>query len=297
VNLVAVTAIRENDPRRARAALKLAPTTYYGNLRPFAWVIDLESGDLLSPRRPGQPEGRQQLREAADLTSSAVDLNVMFAAQERHGEQLQAFRRLVQGRQPRVTYLLIAANVAMFLVVSAAPGQYTSNLPHFGALIPERVLHGEWWRLLTAMFLHAGVAHILFNMISLFVVGSLAERLYGSLKFLAIYLGSGLIASLAGFAYSAATGDLLSPHVGASGAIFGIAGALMTMRFQRTDIVPLGVRSRISTSMLVLVVLNLVVLTFTPNIDNSAHIGGLLGGMALSFVFPLTRHIPNRVPR
>lgn len=297
VNLVTVTTLQEPDPRRARAALKLAPRTYYGNLRPFAWVVDLASGELISSRRPGQPEGRQELRSAADRTSAAVDLDTMVAAQQRHGEQLQAFRRLVQGRQPIVTYILIAANVAMFLVVSAAPGDYTSNLPRFGALIPERVLHGEWWRLISAMFLHAGVAHILFNMISLFVVGSLAERLYGSVKFLAIYLGSGLTASLAGFAYSIAVGDLLSPHVGASGAIFGIAGALITLRFQRTDVIPLSVRARISSSMLVLVLLNLVVLTFTPNIDNAAHIGGLLGGMALSFVFPLTRRLPNEVAR
>src|SRR5206468_10455577 len=131
-------------------------------------------------------------------------------------------------------------------------------------------------------------------MISLFVVGSLAERLYGSFKFLAIYMGSGLIASLAGLGYSIAVGDLYTPHVGASGAIFGIAGALMTMRFQRTDVVPLNVRNRTSSSMIMLVALNLIVLTFTPNIDNAAHIGGLAGGMALSFVFPLARRIPER---
>jgi rhomboid protease GluP len=88
-----------------------------------------------------------------------------------------------------------------------------------------------------------------------------------------------------------------TPHVGASGAIFGIAGALMTLRFQRSDVIPLSVRQRISSSMLMLVVINLIVLAFTPNIDNAAHIGGLAGGMALSFVFPLVRSLPDGAHR
>ena len=67
----------------------------------------------------------------------------------------------------------------------------------------------------------------------------------------------------------------------------------MTMRFQRSDVIPANLRRRVSSSMMFLVVVNLVVLSFTANIDNAAHIGGLVGGMILSFVFPLTRRLPG----
>lgn len=297
LNLVAVIGVTAENGRADRSLIRLAPRTYFENLRPFVWVVDLASGLVYTSRRLGQPEGRQELRRAADPVHEPLDLGALAQAQTQRGVQLNAFRSLMQGRQPLATYLLIALNVAMFGMVSLAAGNYQDNLPKYGALIPSDVANGQWWRLVSAMFLHAGVAHILFNMVSLFVVGSLAERLYGSLKFLAIYLGSGLLASLAGLFYSVAVGDMSTPHVGASGAIFGIAGALMTLRFQRSDVIPLGVRQRISSSMLMLVVINLVVLTFTPNIDNAAHIGGLLGGMALSFVFPLVRRLPDGVGR
>jgi membrane associated rhomboid family serine protease len=297
VNLVAVVALDGTPHRDSRSLVRTAPRTYYENLRPFVWTIDLESGQVAAPRRFGQPEGREQLEKAADIVGSTFDVGALSDAGTQHGRQMTTFRNLVQGRRPIATYALIALNVAMFGLVSFAGGTYESNLPRFGALIPSDVMHGQWWRLVAAMFLHAGAAHILFNMVSLFVVGSLAERLYGSLKFLGIYLGSGLLASLAGFFYSLAIGDMSTPHVGASGAIFGIAGALMTLRFQRSDVIPLSVRQRISSSMLMLVVINLIVLAFTPNIDNAAHIGGLAGGMALSFVFPLVRSLPDGAHR
>jgi len=85
--------------------------------------------------------------------------------------------------------------------------------------------------------------------------------------------------------------DLNTPAVGASGAIFGIVGALLTLRFQASEIIPVYVRSRISSSMVPIVVLNLLLGAVTQHVDNSAHLCGLIGGAALSFVFPLTRSL------
>jgi rhomboid protease GluP len=137
------------------------------------------------------------------------------------------------------------------------------------------------------------VAHILFNMTSLYAVGTLAERLYGSARFLGIYLGAGLLGSAVSFGYAVVTGNLDILGVGASGAIFGVAGALITVRFQASDAIPESVRRRVSSSMLPLVVISLVMSFLTPHVDNAAHLGGLFGGMALSLLLPLTRSVPE----
>ena len=88
------------------------------------------------------------------------------------------------------------------------------------------------------------------------------------------------------------------PSVGASGAIFGVAGALITVRFQQSDVIPLRVRQQVSTSIIPLVVLNLVFAALSPYIDNSAHIGGLIGGVLLSFLLPISGSRPSlRLPQ
>jgi rhomboid protease GluP len=200
----------------------------------------------------------------------------------------------MRGRQPIVTYALIACNVAVYGLMMLQGGpDHEGVLRRFGALSPALVQQGQWWRLLMSIFLHASVAHILFNMTSLFAVGTLAERLYGSAKFLGIYLGAGLVGSVASVGYGFLSGNADVLGVGASGAIFGVAGALLTVRFHRSDVIPPRLRQRISSSMLPLVLLSLVFArVMAANVDNSAHVGGLLGGMALSFLLPLTRRVP-----
>lgn len=275
----------------ARRFTNLAPATYYAQLRPATWVVDLPVGQVL-PARRWRSGGTEVLREALTTRDEApLDAESIAALQQQHEERLQAFYRLMRGRQPIATYVLILINTIVFLLMFRGGSDIPANsLVTYGALVPHLVQHGEWWRLFTAIFLHAGIAHILFNMTSLFAVGVLAERLYGTVKYLAIYLGSGLAGSLVSFGYAVATGsDLLSPHVGASGAIFGIAGALLTIRFQRSEVIPRRVRDQISGWLIGLVGINLVISFVTPYVDNSAHIGGLVGGIVLSFLLPLVR--------
>jgi membrane associated rhomboid family serine protease len=295
VNLVAVAVAPHGaDGRTRRTVTRAAPRTFYSGLRPIPILVDLATSAVSGGRLRRGPE-REVLQAALDPARDGVvlDADGVSQLQRESARRTQAFYALMQGRQPIVTYALIAINVALYLLLYTRGGPDNENaLRDMGALSPALVEQGQWWRLCTSMFLHASVAHILFNMTSLFAVGTLAERLYGHTRFLAIYLGSGLIGSLTSFIYAVVSGNTNVLGVGASGAIFGVAGALVTVRFQSSDVIPQRLRERISTSIFPLVILSLVVAFLTPHVDNSAHIGGLMGGMALSFLFPLTRSVP-----
>lgn len=276
-----------------RSITRLAPSKYHPGLRPSSWVVDLVSERVFTGRRIKTREA-ELLRQAAAASGGIeiLDADGVNTLQRQHHLRTVAFYDLMRGRQPIVTYALIAVNVVVYLSLYLYGNpESEQTLRNFGALSPLLVEQGQWWRLLTSMFLHAGIAHILFNMTSLFAIGTLAERLYGSSKFLAIYLGSGLIGSLASFGYAVATGNLNVLGVGASGAIFGVAGCLLTVRFQQSDIIPQQLRDRVSSSLLPLVLISLIFAFLTPYVDNGAHLGGLAGGMALSFVFALDKRL------
>jgi membrane associated rhomboid family serine protease len=274
---------------RPRSFTGLTPN-YYAGLRPKTWAADLADGRL--------HRGRLNAEGASDVASALVaggpaevlDPSGVAVLERENAQRAAAFYRLMQRRVPIVTYILVAANVAIFLLgyLYGAP-ESDATLKNFGALSPRLIEQGQWWRLCSAIFLHASIPHILFNMTSLFVIGTLAERLYGSGRFLAIYLGSGLLGSLTSFFYAVLTNNLDILGVGASGAIFGVAGALVAVRFHDSEVIPRRLRERISTSLLPLIILNLGVAFVTPHVDNSAHIGGLLGGAALSFLFPVAK--------
>jgi membrane associated rhomboid family serine protease len=300
MTLVAVAVAESRNSAEPAKLAHVLPSAFYTGVRPVTWVVDLSSGAVHKSANRSFL-GAEALEAAARESGPATDLDVGEAGRIRSYQvaRSQAFYQLMQGRQPVVTYGLTAINVAVYLVLvlnGGRPDPSSQVLIRFGALVPQRVLDGEWWRLVTVMFLHASIAHIAFNMISLVVVGTIAEKLYGSPRFLAIYLGSGLIGGLASLVHGIMSNDLNTPGVGASGAIFGIVGALLTLRFQRSEIIPEYVRSRISSQMVLIVVLNLVLGAATPHVDNSAHLGGLVGGAALSFLFPLTRSLEPTAP-
>ncbi len=283
----------------SRSVTSLSPSTYFSGLRPAVWAVDLREGRVLTGSlQRGEAKGillaAAQGVETGNADSIADGPGVADLARA-HSERMDSFYAVMRGHQPIVTYGLMAINIGIFLLLYANGGPTNDvTLRDFGALSPRLIEQGQWWRLFTAMFLHAGIPHIVFNMTSLFAVGTLAERLYGNSRYLAIYLGAGLIGSLTSFFYSVATNNLDILGVGASGAIFGVAGALLTVRFQSSDVIPRVLRNRISTSLLPLIALSLVFSFLTPNVDNRAHIGGLLGGMALSFIFPVVKRAPGR---
>ena len=187
-------------------------------------------------------------------------------------------------RTPFATYLLLVANLVIFALMERAGGsQDPTVLDRFGALFGPLVAEGQYWRLLTAIFLHVGFVHIAFNSLGLFVFGTAFERTSGPLRMATVYIGSGLAGSALSY--------LASPAVrsaGASGAIFGVLGALAVYLFvNRQEFGRLGQRE--ITTVLFLAAMNLLNGLTTPGVDNWAHAGGLIAGAALGLAI-LPRH-------
>ena len=181
-----------------------------------------------------------------------------------------------------VTVALIAVNVAVAVTefASGSSSSFINNtIFRHGALFasipytyggqPVGVAHGEWWRLFTSMFLHANFLHLAMNMFSLYFVGTILEQIIGRWRFLLLYVASGLAGSAGALVWSPNV-----PTVGASGAIFGILGALLVLE-RRGNIATGG-------QILGLIVLNLVItFAFSTYISVGGHVGGLIGGIAL----------------
>ena len=179
--------------------------------------------------------------------------------------------------RPVAAYVLLAVNVALFAVPYLASAVTGSDLYELTLLWGQKdnaaiFSGGEYYRLVTAMFLHGGVAHILFNGWALYSIGPETERMYGTLRFLAVYLLGGLAGSLASYALTRA------PSVGASGAIFGMIGAQAAFYYTSRDL--LREQSRQALGGLVTVIAINLLIGFQPGsrIDNFAHLGGLVGG-------------------
>jgi membrane associated rhomboid family serine protease len=189
----------------------------------------------------------------------------------------------------RVTPALIAANLAVFAAMLAGgihplvPS--TGRLLEWGANYGPRTTAGEWWRLATCMFVHIGVFHLGFNMAVLWGIGGFVERLTGSAGMLVVYLVSGLLASAASIAWN--------PYIvsaGASGAVFGVYGALLGFLARRRSAISSEAVRPLQKSALVFVAFNVVYGLGKQGIDLAAHLGGLAAGFACGLVLaaPLT---------
>lgn len=182
------------------------------------------------------------------------------------------------GRRAPVTPTLIALNAILFLLMLAAGADFlqpdSELLIRFGSNYGPLTWTGQEWRLLTSAFLHAGILHIALNMFALYQGGALVERLYGSTRFVLIYLLSALAGSVASVWW-----EPVRNSVGASGAIFGVYGALLAFFALRRADFPRQLWKSVGTSALMMMGYSLAVGAAHPYIDNTAHIGGLLGGM------------------
>ena len=205
-------------------------------------------------------------------------------------------RGRVTGLGTPITSALIAINVLVFLITlsQGSGGSPSGSLFEKGELIGSQVGHGDWWRLFTAMFLHAGYLHIAFNMFALWLLGSVVEQAVGPLRFLLLYFASGLAGSagalvlpITHFAGGWSTQyqpDL--PTVGASGAIFGIMGALLVLEYLQTG--------SFAGQALTMIVINLGISFAIPNISIGGHIGGLIGGIVGTYALTRTRYMRPR---
>ena len=179
---------------------------------------------------------------------------------------------------PPATLMLIVALAAVF-VWQLDTGALSSQerIIAAGALVRDRVTHGEWWRLLSATMLHGNAQHLVGNAVSLYILGMASEHAYGTRPMLLIYLVSGVAGSL----LSIAMGP--GPSVGASGAIFGLMGAVIVLfwRYHRELLVR---DKRIGVVIAVWALFTIATGLMVPMIDNAGHVGGLLGGIAAAWM-------------
>jgi membrane associated rhomboid family serine protease len=199
--------------------------------------------------------------------------------------------RFLQGAG--VTQILVAANLAVFIGMflvdpNAIRAPKFTTLLRFGAL-PPVLPTDQWWRLFTAMFVHIGLLHIAFNMFALWMFGPPVEGRYGRFRFLALYFASGFLGSAFSLAFT--SGGI---RAGASGGVFGVLGAWIAF-FVRHRNVP-GSRDQLR-SLFFLVGINLFLGLSLGGIDNSAHIGGLVGGFVVATALEQSVRIRDAVVR
>jgi rhomboid protease GluP len=193
--------------------------------------------------------------------------------------------------QIRLTPVLLVFNILVYLLLTlfstrglleaATGGADVPTLVLFGAKENHAIVQGEYWRLLTPLFLHIGLIHLLFNQFALSIFGRELERLFGTVRFAVIYFVAGMFGSLASF--------LFNPVVsaGASGAIFGIIGAQAVFFLRNREM--LGeVGNQQFRSLMMLILINLALGFTIPGIDNYGHIGGLVAGGALGLLLAPT---------
>ena len=192
-----------------------------------------------------------------------------------------------------VTATLVAINVLVYLITIGQGGGLSApggSLYNNGALVGVLVQQGDWWRLFTAMFLHGSFLHITFNMVALWWLGSIVEQALGPLRYLLVYLASGLAGSAGALLLPLThVGGTWSVHydpftvtVGASGAIYGILGALLVLEYLQTG--------SLAGQAMTLIVINLVLSLAIPGISIGGHIGGLVGGILATLALVRTRY-------
>lgn len=225
-----------------------------------------------------------QNRHNAERYKTAIAAAVIAAEKKErsiHPMHREKFGALIPSKTYTVTPVLLYINVLVFLLMVLAgisPLEPTAaELYEWGGMSRTAVVGGEWWRLLTAMFLHGGAAHLAGNAWALLYIGMFLEPLLGKFRFAAAYILTGICAGLLSIVMHAD-----SVGIGASGAIFGMYGIFLAML--TTSHIEKTMRTTMLRSILLFVVFNLL-MGLKGNVDNAAHIGGLVSGFALGYYF------------
>lgn len=158
------------------------------------------------------------------------------------------------------------------------------TLIHYGAKYNPAIVAGEWWRIISSMFLHIGALHLFMNMLAVYYLGTAVERIYGSGRFIIIYFLAGIIGSLTSFAFNT--------HVsaGASGALFGLFGALLYFGVIYKNLF----YQTMGKSVIFILLINLAFGFLVPQIDMGAHLGGLIGGFVAAAITSLPEQLTKK---
>ena len=193
-------------------------------------------------------------------------------------EENERFNDMYKQKKPIVTGILILVNIIVFILmyILGKGSEDTDTLLKFGANVPALIRGGDYYRLIASGFLHIGIIHILCNMYSLSVLGPSIEHFYGKAKYILIYFFSMIIASLFVMVFQ----NDYSVSAGASGAIFGLLGSLLYFGYYYRGYIG----NQIIGQIIPVIIINLVIGFISPGISNAAHIGGLIGGICVSFM-------------
>ena len=227
---------------------------------------DIHKSDLIKKIFPDLDSKMEYSEDGIELFAKITsDIN------KHNREDASRLEKLFKNKGPYITYFLIAVNI-IFYVVPILFNQYDNVILDF-CVHGVSIRAGQYYRLLTGIFLHGGFLHLFLNCYSLYVLGSQIENFFGKVKFIIVYLFSGLIGSLFSMTFNPSAGS-----IGASGAIFGLMGALLYFGYYYRVYLGNVVKSQI----LPLILINLSFGFLTQGVDNSAHIGGLIGGIIIS---------------
>lgn len=223
---------------------------------------DLEKSSIIKKKFPDLPKKLIYNEKGVELFMKITkDIN------KHNQEDSKKVEKVFKPKFPTVTYAILAINIIVF-IIPLLYGQSEAMVAQFCVHGPS-IRYGHYYRLFTGIFLHGSIFHLIFNSYALYVIGSQIESFLGKFKFLIIYLAGGLMGSLFSITFN---GNAAS--IGASGAIFGLMGALVYFGYHYR--VYLG--NVIKSQIIPLIVFNLVLGFVMSGVDNSAHIGGLIGG-------------------
>jgi rhomboid protease GluP len=233
----------------------------------FFWVKaedekELEKNQIIKNKFPDLPKKLIYNEKGVELFMKITkDIN------KHNQEDSKKVERVFKPKFPTITYAILAINIIIF-VIPLLYGQSEAMVAQFCVHGPS-IRYGHYYRLFTGLFLHGSIFHLIFNSYALYVIGSQIESFLGKFKFAVIYLAGGVMGSLFSITFN---GNAAS--IGASGAIFGLMGALVYFGYHYR--VYLG--NVIKSQIIPLIVFNLVLGFVMTGVDNSAHIGGLIGG-------------------
>lgn len=174
-----------------------------------------------------------------------------------------------------ITYTLILINIVIWLCMILYLNRFSDvKLLEVGGLVHFNVVHGEWYRLISSMFLHFNFEHILMNMLSLFIFGKIVESIIGSWRMLIIYIISGLYGNFVSLSFNTTT-----ISVGASGAIFGLIGSIFVIMYLSKNF-----NKKMIGQLLIALVVLIVFSLFMSNINIMAHLGGFISGVLITLI-------------
>lgn len=227
---------------------------------------DLKKSEVLKKTFPDLSKNLKYTEKGIDLFMKITD-----DINKHNRDDAKRVENVFKMKKPIITYILVIINILMY-ILPIATGTYDSVIANYSVYGPS-IRAGQYYRLLTGAFLHANLIHLLFNCYALTIIGAQLESFLGKTKYIIIYLFSAILASLFSMTFA---GNYCS--IGASGAIFGLMGSLVYFGYHYR--VYLG--NIIKSQIIPLILMNLALGFIIPGIDNSAHIGGLIGGALIT---------------